>query len=107
MADLIFSLPHVAAPLKGAWLLWIVWSVVQVGWYRRGRFAMSHVTRTSGTSASWPRPKQLWPNASAKAQSTEPKVPEPPSTHSAKTMDGGFISLGLDERQLPDIELPV
>jgi len=107
VADLIVSLSHVATSLKGAWLLWIVWSVVQVGWYRRGRFAIAHAAPVSGTSASWPRRPALWPKATEKAPSVEPPVPEPPSSESAKTVDGGFISLGLDERQLPDIELPV
>lgn len=40
MADVLVLANDVSMPIKVAWILWLTWSILQVGWYRRGRIAV-------------------------------------------------------------------
>ena len=37
MADVVVLANQIPMPIKVAWILWLVWTIVQVGWFRRAR----------------------------------------------------------------------
>jgi hypothetical protein len=104
VADFIFSLNHVATPIKLAWILWLVWAVVQVGWYRRARIALPV---TPPMQAPWPQPEPRRSVEKIRHVEERHVAPQPQPAEPADTYGGGFISLGLAERRSPDVEQAV
>ena len=47
LSGVIELIQEISAPVKLGWLLWIIWCVAQVEWYRRGR----------GIPAPWQAPR--------------------------------------------------
>lgn len=39
MAEVVVLANQIPMPIKVAWILWLVWTIVQVGWFRRARIA--------------------------------------------------------------------
>lgn len=40
MADVLALANDVSTPIKVAWILWLAWGIVQIGWYRRACIAV-------------------------------------------------------------------
>jgi hypothetical protein len=104
MADLIDVLNHVSTWTKAAWMLWLVWSVVQIGWYRH--FAVAgpapQPERGPRLEQRHPepkvrRPEDLTPTSESQSRPAEPE----------KRFGGTFISLGLDERRSASVDQPL
>lgn len=45
MTDVVVLASQVSLPIKLAWFLWLAWSVVQIGWYRKVRVTASAAPR--------------------------------------------------------------
>ena len=104
MADLMSVVHLISTPIKGAWILWLVWSVVQVGWYRRAQAAARTAPSTMWSRFEQPR-KAPWSERST--EETQIASESLASAESATAFGGGFISLGLDGRHSPSPEQPI
>ena len=103
MANLITVLNHVSTPIKAAWMLWLLWSVVQIGWYRRFAVAMPALQPERGprleqrhSAPKVRRPEGLTTTSESRSRPAEPE----------KRFGGTFISLGLDERRSASVDQP-
>ena len=104
MADLIDVLNHLSTSTKAAWFLWLVWSVVQIGWYRRFAVAVPAPQPERGArieqrhpGSKVHRPEDLTTTSESRSRPTEPEKP----------FGGTFISLGLNERRSASVDQPV
>ena len=104
MADLIDALNHLSTSIKAAWILWLVWSVVQIGWYRRFAAALPAPQPEQGPRLEQRRPgpkvrrpEDLTTTSESRSRPAEPEKP----------FGGTFISLGLNERRSASIDQPV
>ncbi len=104
MADLIDVLNHVSTLTKAAWMLWLVWSVVQIGWYRRFAVAVPAPQPERGPRLEQrhPGPKVRRPEDLTTTSESRSRPAEP-----EKRFGGTFISLGLDERRSAAFDQPV
>ena len=94
MADLSGVLNHVSTSTKAAWILWLVWSVVQIGWYRRFVVAepAPQPQRGPRIEQRHPGPKVRRPEEVTTTSGSRSRPAEPD-----KGLGGTFISLGLDD----------
>lgn len=104
MADLTSLLNHAPTSLKAAWMLWLVWSVAQIGWYRRLGIAVPAPLPELGR----PLERRLRePKARLPEDVTAASEPQPLPAEPARHFGGTFISLGLDERRSASVDQPV
>ena len=103
MADLIGVLKHVSTLTKAAWILWLVWSVVQIGWYRRFAVAVPAPQPERGPRLEQrhPGPKVRRPEDVTTTSESRSRPADP-----EKRSGGTFISLGLDERRSASVDQP-
>jgi hypothetical protein len=104
MADLIGVLNHLSTSTKVAWIAWLVWSGVHIGWYRsfaiavpapRPKLEPRLKQRHPGPKVR--RPEDLTTTSESRSRSAEPE----------KRFGGTFISLGLDDRRPASVDQPV
>jgi len=94
MADLSGVLNHVSTSTKALWILWLMWSVVQIGWYRRFVVAVPAPQPHRG-----PRIEQRHPGPKVRRpeEVTTTLESRSPPAEPDQRPGGTFISLGLDD----------
>jgi hypothetical protein len=81
VTDVIDSLPLLSAPLALAWLVWLAWVTIQVGWFRVARVPLA--AWQLAPPARLPRPR-----AAASRRDDHPvPVATPPSPTTAAALD--------------------
>ena len=81
MADLMASVPPGAIPIGFAWIVWLAWGSVQLGWYRRARLIVP-----VGQLAPRAQPPR---RPSPRPTATPPAEPAPAPPPRAATSEAG------------------